>query len=127
MKKLAGINKGTFAWIVLLLTLSAFAVSCSKSSDNSGAKGPGSNEVFIQNMAFDPGTITITVNTTVTWTNKDAVAHTVTSDNGSFDSGNIPANGTFSHTFSTAGSFSYHCTIHPYMTGVVKVNTASGY
>ncbi len=120
-------NKRKVTWLVLLLTFSAFTVSCSKSSDNSGSKGPGTNEVFIQSMAFNPGTITITVNSTVTWTNKDPIAHTVTSDTGAFDSGNVPSNGTFSHTFTAAGSFAYHCTIHPYMTGVVKVNPASGY
>jgi len=127
--KTSALNKERIlAGILLLLGFSAFSVSCSKSSDNgSGSKGPGTNEVFIQNMAFDPGTITITVNSTITWTNKDAITHTVTSDNGSFDSGNIAGGGSFSHTFSTAGTYSYHCSIHPYMTGVVKVNTASGY
>jgi len=114
--------------IVLLFVLSAFSTGCSKSSDNSGgSKGPGKNEVFIQNMAFDPGTITITTNSTVTWTNKDAIAHTVTSDNGAFDSGSIAGGGSFSHTFTVAGTYSYHCSIHTFMTGVVKVNTPSGY
>jgi plastocyanin len=82
----------------------------------------GANEVLIQNMAFDPVSITVTANTTVTWTNKDGVAHTVTSDTNLFDSGTIGANGTYSHTFSTTGTYTYHCTIHPYMVGAVIVN-----
>lgn len=127
MKKSAGYYRNILSGLVLLVMLSAAAVSCTKSSDNNGSKGPGTDEVFIQNMAFNPNSITVTVNTTITWTNKDGVAHTVTSDSGLFDSGSIPSGGTYSHTFTTAGSFSYHCTVHPYMTAVVKVNPASGY
>jgi plastocyanin len=87
-----------------------------------GTPGPGLNEVFIQGMAFTPATITVAANTTITWTNKDAIAHTVTSDTKLFDSGSIGANGTYSHTFATAGTFSYHCTVHPTMTASVIVN-----
>ncbi len=89
-------------------------------TDNSG--GPGTNEVFIKGMAFDPSTITVTAGTTITWTNKDPVTHTVSSTSNEFDSGNITPNATFSHTFSTAGSYSYYCKIHTYMTATVKVN-----
>ena len=128
MKSLRGITKLTFSGIILIVSLAAITGSCSKSSDNNnGSKGPGTNEVFIQDMAFDPGTITITVNTTITWTNKDGVAHTVTSDSGLFDSGNIAQNGTYSHTFTSEGTFPYHCTNHPYMTATVKVNPAGNY
>lgn len=80
------------------------------------------NEVFIQGMAFNPATITVAANTTITWTNKDAVAHTVTSDTGLFDSGTILTNGTYSYTFSTAGTYPYHCTSHSSMTATVKVS-----
>jgi len=82
---------------------------------------PGLNEVFIQSMAFSPGTITVTANTIVTWTNKDGVTHTVTSNTGLFDSGTIGANKTYSHMFATAGSYPYHCTVHPSMTATVTV------
>ena len=87
-----------------------------------GTGGPGVNEVFIQGMAFDPSTITVAANTTITWTNKDAVAHTVTSTSALFDSGSIGTNGTYSHTFATAGTFSYYCKVHPTMTASVTVN-----
>jgi plastocyanin len=73
-------------------------------------------------MAFNPSTITVAAGTTITWTNKDAIAHTVTSDNKLFDSGSIGSNGTYSFTFATAGTFSYHCTVHPTMTASVTVN-----
>jgi plastocyanin len=104
--------------------------SCSKSSDltGSGNQNPpppdtkGANEVFIIDMAFSPSSLTVSAGTTVKWTNKDAMAHTVTSvPAGLFDSGTIPNGGTFSFTFPTAGSFNYYCSIHPTMLGVVIV------
>jgi amicyanin len=77
-------------------------------------------------FAFSPATITIKVGTTVTWTNNTGAPHTVTSDDGTtFDSGiNTPiaANGgTFSFTFAKAGTFTYHCQIHPFMKATVIV------
>ncbi|MFY9301336.1 MAG: plastocyanin/azurin family copper-binding protein [Candidatus Nitrosotenuis sp.] len=63
----------------------------------------------------------ITVGGTVTWKNVDSAAHTVTAPDGSFDSGLVMAEKTFSHKFGTAGTFSYACTVHPWMKGVVTV------
>lgn len=71
--------------------------------------------ITIQNFAFAPTTIHLKVGGTVTWTNKDATAHTVTELNGAFDSGNIDVDRTFKFTFPTAGTYTYHCTIHPMM------------
>jgi|ERR1035437_9566531 plastocyanin len=88
----------------------------------------GANEVFIQGMAFSPVTLTVTTGTAVKWTNKDGVNHTVTSDNALFDSGNIATNGTYSYTFNNAGTFTYHCSIHPTMKATIIVNVPiSGY
>ncbi|MRS04724.1 hypothetical protein EG832_16130, partial [bacterium] len=80
------------------------------------------NEVIIQGSAFSPTSITVAVNTTIKWTNKDGAAHTVTSDAGLFDSGTIGNNGVFTHTFTTAGTYTYHCTLHSGMSASVKVN-----
>jgi plastocyanin len=81
--------------------------------------------VTIQNFAFSPQTITVAPGTTVIWTNKDNVDHTVTSDTGAWpDSGSLATNQTFSHTFAKAGTFAYHCSIHPSMTA--RVNVGSG-
>jgi plastocyanin len=63
----------------------------------------------------------VAVGTTVTWTNQDSTAHTVTANDGSFDSGPIQPGKSFSHTFSTAGTVAYHCKIHPSMTATVTV------
>ncbi|HEX5474595.1 MAG TPA: plastocyanin/azurin family copper-binding protein [Vicinamibacterales bacterium] len=71
--------------------------------------------------AFGANPLTVTAGTTVTWVNADNTTHTATSDNGVFNSGNINPGGRFSTTFATAGTFAYHCTIHPNMVGTVKV------
>ena len=79
--------------------------------------------VKIQNFAFSPATVTVVigVNNTVTWTNMDSVTHTVTADDGSFGSGDLSNGQTYTHTFTTVGSFGYHCSIHNYMKGTVVV------
>jgi plastocyanin len=62
------------------------------------------------------------VGTTVTWTNTDSVEHTSTSDGAGWNSGVVPPRGQFSTTFSNAGTFSYHCAIHPGMVGTITVH-----
>ena len=78
--------------------------------------------VEIKGMKFQPSPITLARGDTVQWTNRDAMAHTVTADNGEFDSGKTLGKGeSFSHTFPDAGTFWYHCEIHPSMRGQVVV------
>jgi len=73
-------------------------------------------------FGFHPSMLTIRVGTTVIWENESSVPHTVTSDDGqTFDSGNIAVGGTFRFTFKNAGTFSYHCNIHPYMRATIVV------
>ena len=78
--------------------------------------------VTIKNFSFNSGSITVVigVNNTVIWTNMDAVTHTVTADDGSFN-GTVPAGTTFTHTFTTPGVYTYHCSIHKFMKGTVRV------
>jgi len=90
------------------------------SSTNTNTQG--ANEVFIKGMAFSPVTLTVITSSAVKWTNKDGVTHTVTSGNAVFDSGNIQANGVYSYTFMNAGTFTYHCSIHPSMKATIVVN-----
>src|SRR5205085_11469592 len=82
--------------------------------------------VTIQNFAFSPQTITVAPGTTVIWTNKDSVDHTVTSDTGAWpDSGSLATSKTFSHTFAKAGTYAYRCALHPSMTARVIVSAAT--
>jgi plastocyanin len=83
--------------------------------------GTGGQAINIESFLFNPDSLTIKVGETVTWTNNDSVSHTITEDKGVFDSGSINSGATFSFTFKTAGTFSYHCTIHSSMTGKIIV------
>jgi hypothetical protein len=82
--------------------------------------------VSIKNFSFNPQNITVVlgVNSTVTWTNNDNVTHTVTAFDNSF-SGSVSPHKTFTHTFTAAGVYSYHCSIHNFMKGSVTVLSAS--
>ena len=128
MKKLVGSKSRLLIGVTLLFAFLSISTSCSKSSvyntpsGNGGGSTPGTNEVWIQGMTFNPATITVAAGTTITWTNKDAITHTVTSDTNLFNSGNIVSNGTYSFTFPTAGTYPYHCSIHTTMTAKVIVN-----
>ena len=78
-------------------------------------------EVKISNFAFDPSSLTVKVGTTVSWTNQDSAPHTITSDAGDWDSGQLSKGQSFSYTFDQAGTFAYHCSVHPSMTGTIVV------
>jgi LPXTG-motif cell wall-anchored protein len=86
------------------------------------AAGPGS--VSIADFSFSPGSITVNVGDTVTWTNQGPSGHSATAG-GNFDTGIIPAGSSASHTFNAAGTFDYICTPHPFMHGTVKVVASS--
>jgi predicted lipoprotein with Yx(FWY)xxD motif/plastocyanin len=86
-----------------------------------GAPAAGAASATIADFDFSPPTTTVPVGTTVTWTNSGDAPHTVTADDGSFDSGSLANGGTFSQVFATAGTFAYHCAIHSQMVGSVVV------
>ena len=87
--------------------------------DNSN--NPTTHYIDIQGYAFSPSSITINVGDTIVWENYDSASHTVTSNDGTFDSGSISTGNTFSFTFTSAGTFNYYCAPHPNMTGSVTV------
>jgi plastocyanin len=82
---------------------------------------PDASGVKIDNFAFGPGTLTVPVGATVTWTNRDDIPHTVVSTEGVFKSKVLDTDEKFSFTFGKAGSYPYYCSIHPKMTGKVVV------
>jgi plastocyanin len=115
------------AGALLLLT---FSIGCGSSSTppSSPTPTPGSMPVSIVSgsrtlttTAYAPNPVNIAVGGSLTWTNNDTIAHTATDNNGGWDSGSIAPGGQFTRTFSTAGTFAYHCTIHPNMVGTVNV------
>jgi plastocyanin len=84
------------------------------------AKVEDTTKVMIDNFTFEPAQLTVKVGTTVTWTNRDDIPHTVVSA-GKFRSKTMDTDGTFTFTFTTAGEYKYFCSLHPHMTGTVKV------
>ncbi len=96
------------------------------SSPNRKAHSSASTSVTMGDYFFSAATVTVNVGETVTWHNSGQAPHTATADDGSFDTGTINSGGSGSHTFNSAGTFSYICTIHPNMKGTVRVLSASG-
>ena len=95
-----------------------------KSTSASSQNAVATSTVAIQNYDFSPMAIKVKTGTTVTWTNKDSVHHTVTMDSGSSGgpkSGDLAMGQTYSYTFKKAGTYAYHCEIHPQMHGTVVV------
>jgi plastocyanin len=81
--------------------------------------------VSIVDFAFNPSVVNATQNDTVTWTNNGAINHSSTSNTGIWDSGILGPSASFSRAFTSSGSFPYHCSVHPSMTGTVNVAPAS--
>ena len=77
--------------------------------------------VIIQNSAFNPSELYVREKATVAWVNKDNTVHTVTANDGTFDSGDLLPGGAFSYTFNTRGDYFYYCKYHSEMVGVIKV------
>ena len=87
----------------------------------SGVLAQDGNAVAVQAFVYDSAEVTVTVGTTVTWTNNDEEPHTIAAKDGSFHSPGLDTHGTYSFTFATPGSYDYICSIHPFMTGTVVV------
>jgi plastocyanin len=77
-------------------------------------------QVTIDNFTFAPQELTVKVGDTVTWTNHDDIPHTVVSA-GKFRSKAMDTDNSFSFTFTSAGDYKYFCSLHPHMTGLIKV------
>ena len=75
----------------------------------------------MRSLAFVPNRLGVSAGATVEWTNRDEVVHTITADDGSWDSGPIQPGATWRRTFDRAGEFAFHCTPHPFMVGRVVV------
>ena len=78
-------------------------------------------EVRVDNFTFAPQTLTVPVNSTVTWINKDDVPHVIASNEGLFKSKALDTDDKYSYTFTTAGTYAYYCSVHPRMVGKIVV------
>jgi len=109
-----------FTWIIALLFASLFIIGASGCYSTAPATIGSGNSVSIDNFAFNPSELTVSAGTTVTWTNNQQVTHTITFDDGSLNQ-QIASGATVQKTFSTAGTYTYHCSIHPSMKGTIIV------
>jgi plastocyanin len=112
----------TMPGVGIALTL-LVAIGCGSSTTpaNSCGSSANANVNATDAKVFSPSQTTITHGQSVCWQNNGAAAHTVTSNDGSFDT-SLPSGQIFVHSFPTAGTFPYHCTIHSTMTGTITVN-----
>jgi len=115
-------------WLVVLLVpavaLVAVLVTGFGGGESGATAGSGTaaNTVTIKNFAFSPNPITVNAGTTLTVVNRDTITHTLTADAGAFDSGDL-AGGRRAHlTLDHPGTYTYHCQIHTFMTGKVRVS-----
>jgi plastocyanin len=122
---MSGLHKVFF---ILAIGASVLVGACGSSSSPAPApSGPTTAVTIPQNAstltttAYNPNPVNVAVGTTVRWSNADGIAHNATADGGAFNSGTLNAGGTFDFKFSSAGTFTYHCTIHPGMVGTVVV------
>jgi plastocyanin len=90
------------------------------------ADGNAASVLKIENFAFMPKSVTVKAGTTITWTNQDDETHTVTSTTKEFKSKALSAGDKFTFTFTTPGTYKYFCSLHPFMTGTIVVEAATG-
>ena len=100
--------------LVALLLVSGLLTGC-------GGAPAGEVQIVIENSSFAPNRVKVAPGKTVRWVQNDAIPHTVTSDKGLFDSGQLANGATFTYKFNDAGSYGYICTNHPFMRGVIVV------
>src|ERR1700760_1709859 len=104
--------------VIIAMLLLIGGSSSAKAADQPSA---ATAEVKIDNFSFTPQTLTIAVGTTVTWTNRDDIPHTVVSTDGVFKSKVRDTDEKFSYTFTKAGTYPYFCSVHPKMVGKIIV------
>jgi plastocyanin len=107
--------------VAVALVVGACSGSYSPAASVAPAAAGAGASVTIADFSFSPSSLSVPAGTTVTWTNNDSTAHTVTLDDGSASSGDIATGSTFQHTFTAAGTYTYHCKIHPTMTATIVV------
>jgi plastocyanin len=117
-----GVRVSVFGTTVMMAVVLLMAGSLNVTA-NAQSAAPATVEVKIDNFSFGPATLTVAAGTTVTWTNRDDIPHTVvsTDDPKAFRSKVLDTDEKFSYTFSKAGTFPYFCSVHPKMTGMVVV------
>jgi plastocyanin len=114
-------NKAWIAGLVAPVIVAMLLLAGSPSAKANDQPSAANAEVKIDNFSFGPQNLTVPVGTTVTWTNRDDIPHTVVSTDGVFKSKVQDTDEKFSYTFTKAGTYPYFCSVHPKMTGKIVV------
>ncbi len=115
------------ALIVPLIVVVGAIVTLNVTSESGGASAGGGagatgNAIVIKNFAYSPTPLKVKAGTTITVTNSDGTPHSVTADSKSFDTHDLGTGDKATITVGKPGTYSYHCDIHNYMTGVIRVS-----
>ena len=114
--------RGGFEFTIPFTLSRYFGRRSESAAKNGGGEGAANaTQAEIRAMKFTQERIEVAAGTTVRWTNNDQLQHSVTANDGSWDSGLINPGGSWTHTFTQPGEYSFHCTPHPFMKGVVVV------
>ena len=116
-------SRSVFVAVFIAIAVLGFVILGAKNSAVAAQQKPQNVEVKIDNFSFGPVAVTVSAGSTVTWTNRDDIPHTVVSsdDPRVFKSKVLDTDEKFSFTFTKAGTYEYFCSIHPKMTGKVVV------
>jgi plastocyanin len=106
--------------VAIVTTVVTLQITSAPPSATATATANG-NTISIKNFTFSPSPSKATSGRAITVRNADATAHTITADDGSFDTGHIEGGGRATITIDAPGTYSYHCDIHNYMTGKITV------
>jgi plastocyanin len=105
---------------VIAVVVTSFVSENQHGATTGSTKAPDS--VVIKNFSYSPNSIAVKVGATITVANEDNTAHTFTADKGAFDTGELEGGRRDRVTVDAAGTYAYHCEIHPFMTGTVRVS-----
>jgi plastocyanin len=114
-------RKLLFSGLALTLPLALATVLVLNPTRAKSEAAASATEVRVDNFTFGPATLTVPVNSTVTWVNKDDLPHVIASTDGVFKSKALDTDDKYSYTFSKAGTYDYYCSIHPKMVGKIVV------
>jgi plastocyanin len=126
-RRLGRVPTLALALLVPLAALATVAVTLLVTDDptTSAAAAPGTRAsgtaIAIEDFRFSPDPIAVKAGTTVTVTNRDGTVHTLTADDGGFDTGNLDGGASATITLTTPGTYRYFCDVHNYMTGTIEV------
>jgi len=120
-------SKKFLSGILVMMLLAIMIFACKKYNNNYNNSNGNSPTIHMKNDAFSAGNVTVSTGSNVMWVNDDTKVHTVTADDGSFNSGDIQPGNSYNFTFKSTGTYAYHDAHNSSMTGMVTVvSTSSG-